>query len=203
MKNILEILKGIGVEIPEDKKEEFNTSFTANYKTINEVSAINTKLSTLQTKYDTDIASRDTDLANLKSQLEDAGTDKTKLDDVTKKLTTLQSEYDTAKADWEQKLSSQQYEFLVREKANSLKFTSNSAKKAFLADALEKGIAVQDGELVGFDKYLETYKETDADAFVTEEPPKAEPPKKVPTFVQKTTPKPEPQSSHPDVPTVW
>lgn len=44
MINIYEILKGIGIEIPEEKKAEFDKSVTENYKTIAEVQKINSKL---------------------------------------------------------------------------------------------------------------------------------------------------------------
>ena len=37
MKNIFDILKGIGIEIPEDKKKDFNSTFNENYKNIKEV----------------------------------------------------------------------------------------------------------------------------------------------------------------------
>lgn len=40
MKNIQEILKSIGVEIPEDKKEDFEKAFNENYKTVNELEKV-------------------------------------------------------------------------------------------------------------------------------------------------------------------
>jgi len=36
MQNIIEILKGIGVEVPADKTEELNKQLAANYKTVAE-----------------------------------------------------------------------------------------------------------------------------------------------------------------------
>ena len=44
MKNIHEILKDYGVEIPEDKKTEFDKAVIENYKTVAEVNKINDKL---------------------------------------------------------------------------------------------------------------------------------------------------------------
>ena len=44
MVNIHEILKNIGIEIPEDKKTEFDKAVAENYKTIAEVKKINDKL---------------------------------------------------------------------------------------------------------------------------------------------------------------
>lgn len=174
MKNIYEILKSVGVEIPEDKKETFDKAVNENYKTIKEVEGINGKLQkaeqerdTYKTKYDEDIATRDTDLATLKQQLEDAGIDKKKLDELNLQLSTLQSNYDTAKSDYEKQLAKQKKEFLTREKVNGLKFTSNGAKKSFLADIIAKDLPVEGDTILGFDDFVNAYREQDAGAFVT------------------------------------
>ena len=44
MKNINEILKSYGVEIPSDKKEAFDKEVLENYKTVAEVEGIKNKL---------------------------------------------------------------------------------------------------------------------------------------------------------------
>ena len=184
MKNIYEILKSIGIEIPEDKKEAFDKELVENYKTIAEVDGIRTKLSnaeserdTYKNKYDTDIQQRDTDLANLKSQLEAAGADKTKLDELTTKFSNLQSEYNNAKTEYEKNLASQKYKFLVTECANAIKFSSNSAKKTFIADVIAKNLPVEDDKLLGFDDFVNAYKQQDAGAFVIENPQPEDKPK--------------------------
>lgn len=43
MKNIHEILKGYGIEIPDDKKADFDKAVSENYKTVAEVDKINDK----------------------------------------------------------------------------------------------------------------------------------------------------------------
>lgn len=50
MINIHEILKNVGIEIPEDKKADFEKSFSENYKTVAEVQKINSKLETANTE---------------------------------------------------------------------------------------------------------------------------------------------------------
>lgn len=176
MKNIYEILKSVGVEVPEDKKESFDKALFENYKTISEYEGITGKLSkaeserdTYKTKYDTDIKQRDEDLETLKQQLEDAGVDKTKLDELTNKLSTLQTTYDTAKTEYEKQLAKQKYEFLVKESVNKIEFSSNSAKKTFIADVLAKNLPVENDNLLGFDDFVNAYKEQDAGAFKTVE----------------------------------
>ena len=50
MKNIYEILKDYGVEIPADKKADFDKAVSENYKTVAEVEKINDKLTKVQNK---------------------------------------------------------------------------------------------------------------------------------------------------------
>ena len=53
--------------------------------------------------------------------------------------------------------------------ASGLKFTSDSAKKAFMADLKAKKLPLQDdGTLLGFDDYVASYKKTDPGAFAPE-----------------------------------
>lgn len=176
MKNIYDILKSFQIEIPADKKEEFEKLLNENYKTISEMSNIQNKLEkaegerdTYKDKYDTDIKQRDADIKDLQTKLKNAGTDAEKLKNLETDLATLQTNYDTAKTDYEKKLADQAYEFAIKEKVAGLKFTSNSAKKAFLADITADRLKMKDGDLIGFDDYVSKYKEQDAGAFVTEQ----------------------------------
>lgn len=92
----------------------------------------------------TAVAERDT----LRGQLADAN----------KKL----EGYDPA---WQQKATAAQ------NAAAGLKFSSESAKKAFLADLSAKKLPVQDGALLGFDDFVKTYKESDPAAFAPDVKP--------------------------------
>lgn len=211
MKHINDILKEFGLEIPEDKKADFEKAVLENYKTVAEVESLQTKLSNAETankdlkeKYDTDIGTRDNDLKDLQKKLKDAqaaGVDTEKFTELETELKNLRSAYDTDKKAYEEQLAKQAHEFLVREAAGSIKFTSNSAKKAFIADALaEETICNKDGKLTGFDDFLNNYKETDADAFVADEPDQNQPPQTPPDFSSKSgsTSNPEPESfEHP------
>nr|DAH45536.1 MAG TPA: minor structural protein [Caudoviricetes sp.] len=194
MKNIYEILKSYGIEIPEDKKEAFDKEVLENYKTVSEVDTLRTKLSkaeterdTIQTKYDTDIAQRDADLLSLQTQLKDAGGDAEKLATLQTNFNTLQTTYNTAKADYEKQLAEQAYDFAIKENSSKLKFSSNSAKKAFMSDLKAKNLSMENGKILGFDDFVNAYKEQDAGAFIADNPtPKNDEPK--PSFSGKTNP---------------
>ena len=172
MKNIFDILKGTGIEIPEDKKKDFNSTFNENYKTINEVEKISNDLKSKETEienYKADISKRDDDLKALQKQLKDAGTSQEELDKANAKIDTLTQEYADYKKNSETKLQKQAYEFAVNQKVAGLKFSSNSAKKAFLSEIMKDELKMKDGELIGFDDYVETYKKEDEGAFLKEE----------------------------------
>ena len=40
MKNIFDILSGVGLTVPEDKKTDFEAAFNENYKTVNDYSKV-------------------------------------------------------------------------------------------------------------------------------------------------------------------
>ena len=183
MKNIHEILKSVGIEVPADKKEAFDKEVLENYKTVSEVNLIRGKLEnaeserdTYKNKYDEDIKKRDADLEDLQKKLKNAGVDAEKLKTLETDLATLKTTYEESKSEYEKKLADQAYEFALKQKVDGLKFSSNSAKKAFIADAMKEEMKIKDGELQGFDSFVKSYKENDAGAFISEEPNKQDPP---------------------------
>ena len=183
MKNIHEILKSVGIEVPADKKEAFDKEVLENYKTVSEVNLIRGKLEnaeserdTYKNKYDEDIKKRDADLEDLQKKLKNAGVDAEKLKTLETDLATLKTTYEESKSEYEKKLADQAYEFALKQKVDGLKFSSNSAKKAFIADAMKEEMKIKDGELQGFDSFVKSYKENDAGAFISEESNKQDPP---------------------------
>ena len=183
MKNIHEILKSVGIEVPADKKEAFDKEVLENYKTVSEVNLIRGKLENAESerdnyknKYDEDIKKRDADLEDLQKKLKNAGVDAEKLKTLETDLATLKTTYEESKGEYEKKLADQAYEFALKQKVDALKFSSNSAKKAFIADAMKEEMKIKDGELQGFDSFVKSYKENDAGAFISEDPNKQDPP---------------------------
>ena len=176
MKNIHELLKEIGIEVPEDKKEAFDKAVLENYKTVKEVEQVREKLEaaekdrdTYKNKYDTDIAQRDNDLATLKTQLEEAGQSKEKLTALQQSLTEAQEKYNTDKANWEQQLADVQYDSLATEASRELKFSSKAAQKVFMDELKTNRLQVKDGNLLGFTDYVNVYKEQNPDSFLADE----------------------------------
>ena len=134
------------------------------------------------------LKSRDKDLKDLKAQLSDGSKDnETKIAELTEQVTKLQSDYKTATADYEKKLSSQAYEFAVREDANGIKFTSEAAKREFIREMISADLKMQDNTIVGATDFETNYRGKNSDSFVVE--PAGEPENdKKPMFVQPSTP---------------
>lgn len=208
MKNIYEILKQFGIDIPEDKKESFEKELNSNYKTIKEVDGIKEKLSSAEsakTKLEEDLEKRDADLADVQKQLDEAGKDTEKLEDLTEKLKTLQTDYSEQQKKYTKQLDDQKYEFAIKELTSGLKFSSNSAKKSFLRDLMDNKLSMKDEEVLGFKDFVEKYKQQDAGAFVVEDDDDPESGKK-PKFANKTRKIDEPESKKDepkDRPLIW
>ena len=121
------------------------------------------------------LAQRDTDLTELRTQLTAAQTDAGKIPDLQKQLTDLQSKYEQEGKDYAAKLARQAYEFAVQQRADKLKFSSASARKAFVHEAMEKGFKMDGDTLQGYDEFVTKYKTDDPGAFVQETPPETQP----------------------------
>ena len=137
------------------------------------------------------IKSRDTDLADLQAKLAEAGQDASKLEEVTSNLTALQTKYDGDMKSYKEQLKKQSYEFAVKDFANSKKFTSRSAKDAFVQSMIAKDLKMEKDTILGADDFLNVYKESDPDAFVVEQPPTPAPAQPLPSFGQPTPPTPQ------------
>ncbi|GHU90800.1 hypothetical protein FACS1894202_11180 [Clostridia bacterium] len=62
--------------------------------------------------------------------------------------------------------------FTLDAHVGKLKFSSESAKRAFAADVKSKGLKVgEDGGVSGFDDFVKSYKSADPNAFAAEAPP--------------------------------
>lgn len=95
------------------------------------------------------------------------------LSDANKKLEGYDPDWKTKAAQAQQQADQQIADlkagYAADSAASGLKFTSDSAKKAFMADLKAKKLPLQDdGTLLGFDDYVSSYKKTDPGAFAPE-----------------------------------
>lgn len=143
------------------------------------------------------ITTRDTDLASLQEKLNNAGTDSTKLAQLSADFTTLQGKYEADIKDYEARMKRQSYEFAVKEFANTKNFTSQAAKRDFVNSMIAKNLQMDGTKILGDEDFATSYLAENSDAFVVESDPTPAPTPQpsVPTFVQPTPgPSPEPES---------
>lgn len=121
------------------------------------------------------ITTRNADLEALKTQLQNAGSDAGKLEEVTNSLTELKAKYDADTQALQTKLSAQAYEFAVRDYAGKQKFSSEAAKRDFTLSMINKKLPMEGNSIMGADDYLKAYAKTNADAFIQKEPAPKQP----------------------------
>ena len=71
-----------------------------------------------------------------------------------------------AKTDAASQVAALEKGYALERKAAGLKFSSESARKAFLAEAKAQNFAMKDGEILGFDDYVKTFKAADPSAIL-------------------------------------
>lgn len=130
-------------------------------------SEINAKLKEIEALNGT-VTTRDTDLEALKKQLEEAGTDATKLSDLTSQFESLKGKYDADTKAYKDQLKKQAYEFAVREFAGTKNFSSQAAKRDFIKSMLDKDLKMENDTIIGADDFVKAYTEANEDAFISE-----------------------------------
>ena len=128
-----------------------------------------TEISTLN---DT-ITTRNADLDALKTQLNDAGSDAGKLEELNSNFEALKAKYEADTAALQTKLTAQAYEFAVRDFAGKQKFSSAAARRDFERSMISKNLPMEEGAIMGADDYMKAYAKQNADAFVKPETPPA------------------------------
>lgn len=111
-------------------------------------------------KFDALAAERD----NLKARLEEANGKLQGYDPEWK------AKAEQAQTEAEKQIKSLQRSQALREQSSGLKFSSESAKRAFLSDLEAKELPLEDGKVIGFDDFVKKYKETDPNAFISDTP---------------------------------
>lgn len=117
-----------------------------------------------------DIERKNQTIATLNAERDTA---RTQLGEANKKLEGYDPEWKTKATQAQQQAERQIAELKASHAAASaaagIKFSSESAKKAFLADLTAKKLTLQDdGTLLGFDDFVKSYKQADPGAFAQE-----------------------------------
>ena len=159
MQNIIEILKSNGIEVPEDKVASINKAVSENYKTVSE---FDKKVSKLENERDSYKDRAESAEETLK------GFDGKNLDEITRERDEWKQKAENAEKDYTAKMAEHEKQELLKEAFADIEFTSESAKKAIMAQ-ISENVSVKNGKLIGFNDLLEDAKKNDASAFVDKE----------------------------------
>lgn len=159
MQNILEICKEFGLEIPADKQSDFNKKVAENYVTKAEHDK---KLNRAESDRDTWKEKAETAEETLK------GFEGKDFDTITKERDEWKKKAEDAEKEYSAKEAEREKQELLKEAFAEIEFTSESAKKAIMAQIAES-VSVKNGKLIGFNDLLEDAKKNDASAFVNKE----------------------------------
>lgn len=155
MKNMIDICKEFGIEVPADKVADFNKAVAENYKTVVDYNKQVDKVSAEKKRADT---AEET----LKSF---EGIDPTKIQD---ELSTWKKKAEDAEKEYNQKLEQRDFDDALKSTLDGMKFTSAAARKAVEADIRAAGLKMRNGAIMGLNDVLEQIKKDDASAFVDE-----------------------------------
>lgn len=159
MQNIEAILSELGIEVSADKKGDLTKKVSENYVT--------------KAEHEKKIGKAETERDNWKSKAETAEETLKKFDGVD--LETMQTELntwkqkaETAEKDYEQKIYERDFSDTLKTELESVKFSSDAAKRAVMAEIKESGLKLKDGKILGLSDLIGQIKERDASAFVDE-----------------------------------
>lgn len=160
MKNIIDICKDFGFEIPADKHADFLKEVNGNYKTIAEFEKVSGKLDTATKRAETAEEALKgfdgIDPANIQNQLEEA---KRKVQE--------------AQENAQKQLDERDFNDALRGELDALKFSSTAARKSIENEIRNAGLKLKNGKILGLSDLIEQMKKDDAEAFVDVQNPPA------------------------------
>ena len=126
MKNIFEIMKEYGLEVPDDKKKDFEKVVLENYKTVTDYDNQTKKLETA----DATIKANDTAIAELKKQLE--GFKDVDVTALNQRITDLESEKENIKKEYDDKIADRDFNDILKDSIAVVKGKNAKAITALL-----------------------------------------------------------------------
>lgn len=165
MQNIEAILTELGIEVPADKKENLTKKVAENYITKAEHEK---KLGKVETDRDTWKEKAETAETTLK------GFEGVDLDTMQKELSGWKKKAEDAEKDAQAKLYERDFADALKTEFEGIKFSSEAAKRAIMAEVKDAGLKLKDGKILGLNDLITQMKEKDASAFVDDEQIKAQ-----------------------------
>jgi len=165
MQKLIETLKSFGIEVPEDKQADVKRALSEHYKNAGEVTRT---LSKVEGERDTWKERAETAEATLKSF------DGVDVDGMKQAIADWKAKAEKAEQDAKAQLYERDFADALKTELESVKFSSEAAKKAIMSEIKEAGLTMKNGKILGLNDLLEQMKKEDASAFVDESQQKAQ-----------------------------
>ena len=165
MQNIEAILTDLEIEIPAEKKTELTKKVLENYVTKGEYDK---KVSRLESDRDTWKEKAETAETTLKSF------DGVDVEGMKQSIANWKAKAEKAEQDAKDQLYQRDFSDALKTELESVKFSSEAAKKAIMAEIKEAGLTMKNGKILGLNDLIEQMKKEDASAFVDESQQKAQ-----------------------------
>lgn len=160
MKNIVEICRDFGIEIPADKQADFGKAVAENYKTVSEVEK---KLGKLETERDTWKDKAETAEAALQ------GFDGIDPEKVQSELEIWKKKAADAEKNAQAQLYERDFSDALKRELESVKFSSAGAGRDVMSQIKAAGLKLSNGKILGLSDLLDQIKRDDPSAFVDEQ----------------------------------
>lgn len=141
------------------------------------VEAIMAEYGKAESKLKANIQSLTTERDGLQTQLSEANTTiqaykDLDIEGIKQSAANWETKYNTDTQALQEQLEKTKYGYAVKQAVSGLKFSSESAKKAFVEELTGKKLPLEGEKLLGLEDFTKSYKETDPGAFAPEvEPP--------------------------------
>lgn len=155
MKNILEICKDFGLEVPADKHADFLKAVNEEYKTVSDYNKVVAKRDEFK-------AAKETAEETLKSF---EGIDPTKIHEEIDKWKKAAEE---AQQNAQKQLDERDFNDVLKTELDKIQFTSAAARRDVEAQIRAAGLKHKDGVILGLNDLINQIKTAEADAFVDE-----------------------------------
>lgn len=165
MQNIEAILTELEIEIPAEKKTELHKKVLENYVTKGEHGK---KVSRLESDRDTWKEKAETAETTLKSF------DGVDVDGMKQSIADWKAKAEKAEQNAKDQLYQRDFADALKTELESVKFSSEAAKKAIMTDIKEAGLTMKNGKILGLNDLIEQMKKEDASAFVDDSQQKAQ-----------------------------
>lgn len=155
MRNMIDICKDFGIEIPAEKHADFLKAVNGEYKTVSDYNKQVEKTNTATKRAETaEEALKGFD-----------GIDPAK---VSEQLAEANRKVKEAQESAQKQLDERDFEDALKTGMEKYQFTSEAAKRDIMSQIRAKGLKASDGVILGLDQYVEQLRKADESAFVDE-----------------------------------